>query len=172
MGVADQYIMESLSVVPYYLANDPLILNCSLHELENAMSNMFATAFWADANWDNSFNMTIANMSGSSVARNQAVRESRVSVVLVPHQVSQLSSSMPPLIVGLVISAILLAIAAPFFLSFERSHASVNDLGILQVLWLLKNDVMANVDEPTIDNLRKAGMAEYDWESKEVIQSK
>jgi hypothetical protein len=75
------------------------------------------------------------------------------------------------LIVGLITSAILLIIAAPSFLSPQRNDTQVDNLGILQVLWLVGDEVVADIDDPTTDKLRRAGMIEYDFRARRRLST-
>ena len=76
---------------------------------------------------------------------------------------------MQQLVFGLAASAILLVIAASQFLFFGHIDTAVDGLGLLQVLWLRENhtpiNAIASIHEPSIHNLRKAGMVKNELHS-------
>lgn len=66
---------------------------------------------------------------------------------------------------GLGTSAVLLALAVLLVRAPDGHDAAINTVGVLQLLWLVNGrpslrEQVSQVDEPTIDNLRAAGMFE------------
>lgn len=158
VSVQEQYLMENLGF-PAPFSSTGSNATFLLHDLENAMSNMFATLFWSDVNM---------GAAGSSTDR----REQRLSTVKISQPKVRVVASMTPLQIGLAASLVLLTTAAPFFLSPLRTPSKVDTLGILQVLWLLREDAVANVVDPTTENLRAAGMVGYDFREDRLASSR
>ncbi|KAJ7575894.1 hypothetical protein C8J56DRAFT_405367 [Mycena floridula] len=74
--------------------------------------------------------------------------------------VSELQINRLPVIAGLVLS-ILLLIIAPALVGWkpdERHKASIDNLGVLEILWLDGSRQIPDVEDPSTGNLRHAGM--------------
>ncbi|KAJ7580791.1 hypothetical protein C8J56DRAFT_1029836 [Mycena floridula] len=115
----------------------------SLHELENAIEDYTAKLFWSTL-----YLSDLTNTSQVPVFMTETVSELQIN--LLPSQV----------ITGLVLSIFLL-IVAPSLVGWnpnERYKASVDNLGVLEILWLDGSREIADVEDPSTGNLRRAGM--------------
>ncbi|KAJ7893054.1 hypothetical protein B0H14DRAFT_3125868 [Mycena olivaceomarginata] len=119
------------------------VASVKLHDFENAIEDYTAAMFW----------------SLSYLRRAPIVRE-----VLVPgvQLVSELQLTAVAVIAGLIFSAGLLVMAPVLagFKSERRDNKSVDDLGVLEILWLAGAGAeISAVDEPDSEHLRKVGMS-------------
>ncbi|KAF9034661.1 hypothetical protein BDZ89DRAFT_1130578 [Hymenopellis radicata] len=159
------YLMNSLKLYPEN-SNQGAFRNASsnatLHELENAISGLVAGAVWADMNLktDNITDQNVQAFSRDRGPTTQVLAQASVDVI---SQSSRLNLNLLPIILGLV-STIMLLILAGEIIWAARQASELDGLGGLHLLWLTSNNAdvhrtMGSVGEPTMANLRSAGMA-------------
>ncbi|KAJ7572192.1 hypothetical protein C8J56DRAFT_1078657 [Mycena floridula] len=154
LSQAESFILDAISVSPstdqswvnsWPISSDNApsikIATVPLHELENAIEDYTAKLFWS-----------ALYLSG--------LRNTTKVPVLMTEIVSELQINLLPVIAGLVLS-ILLLIIAPSLVGWkpnEKYKASVDNLGVLEILWLDGSREIADVEDPSTGNLRRAGM--------------
>ncbi|KAJ7600228.1 hypothetical protein C8J56DRAFT_5588 [Mycena floridula] len=154
LSQADSSILDAISVSPAtnqsWLLDRPIssddapsvkIATVPLHELEKAIEDYTAKLFWSA--------LYLSGLSSTTQAS-----------VFMTEIVSELQINLLPVIAGLVLS-ILLLIIAPALVGWkpnERYKASVDNLGVLEILWLDGSREIAEVEDPSTGNLRRAGM--------------
>ncbi|KAJ7600248.1 hypothetical protein C8J56DRAFT_1073026 [Mycena floridula] len=154
LSQAESFILDTISVSPStnqsWLLDRPIssnnapsvkIATVPLHELEKAIEDYTAKLFW-------------------SALYLSDLRNTTKIPVLMTEIVSELQINILPVIAGLVLS-ILLLIIAPALVGWkpnEKYQASVDNLGVLEILWLDGSREIADVKDPSTGNLRRAGM--------------
>ncbi|KAJ7600278.1 hypothetical protein C8J56DRAFT_1156711 [Mycena floridula] len=154
LSQAESFILDAISVLPstdqswlYDLPkssdNVPSVkvATVPLHELEKAIEDYTAKLFWSA--------LYLSDLPNTSLVP-----------VFITEIVSELQVNLLPVIAGLVLS-ILLLIIAPALVGWkpnERYKVSVGNLGVLEILWLDRSKEIADVEDPSTRNLRRAGM--------------
>ncbi|KAJ7576486.1 hypothetical protein C8J56DRAFT_1117436 [Mycena floridula] len=154
LSQTESFILDAISVSPStnqsWLLDRPIssdsapsvkIATVYLHELEKAIEDYIAKLFWSA--------LYLSDVSNT----NQVP-------VFMTEIVSELQINLLPVMAGLVLS-ILLLIIAPALVGWkpnERYKSSVDDLGVLEILWLDGSREIADVKDPSTGNLRRAGM--------------
>ncbi|EIW84523.1 hypothetical protein CONPUDRAFT_135900 [Coniophora puteana RWD-64-598 SS2] len=133
----------------------------TLHELENAMAGVTAAAFYSALHSQpNALDDTI--MLPSQSASIGAVM-SGVSEMTYMTAASRLHLNIPNIGIGLAASTLLLALAITLVRNPDGPEPLVAGAGILQTIWLSQGNPafrerVARVEEPTLEQLRGAGM--------------
>ncbi|KAJ7600236.1 hypothetical protein C8J56DRAFT_1037836 [Mycena floridula] len=154
LSQAESFILDAISVSPStnqsWLWDNPIlsdnapsikIARVPLHELEKAIEDYTAQLFWSA-------------LYLSDLRNTGEVQVSMIGIV------SELQINLLPVIAGLVLS-ILLLIIAPALVGWKpngRYKASVDNLGVLEILWLDGSREITHVQDPSTGNLRRAGM--------------
>ncbi|KII84282.1 hypothetical protein PLICRDRAFT_32355 [Plicaturopsis crispa FD-325 SS-3] len=149
------YIMQRLGLYPEDTNSVFNIGTTTLHDFENTLATMSASLYWAAANIE-SDQFAPPGFNNSLGGHAELLRgEARIST----------TEARLNLAVGLGTSAVLLALAVLLVRAPDGYDAAINTVGVLQLLWLVNGrpslrEQVSQVDEPTIDNLRAAGMFE------------
>ncbi|KAJ7572366.1 hypothetical protein C8J56DRAFT_1175345 [Mycena floridula] len=154
LSQAESFILDAISVSPstnqswaldWPISSDNApsvkIAKVPLHELEKAIEDYTAKLFW------------------SALYLNDLRNTAQVPVFMT-EIVSELQINRLPVIAGLVLS-ILLLIIAPALVGWKpdkRHKASIDNLGVLEILWLDGSRQIPDVEDPSTGNLRRAGM--------------
>ncbi|KAK0470279.1 uncharacterized protein EV420DRAFT_103005 [Desarmillaria tabescens] len=166
LTVVEQFVMENLGLHPTLL-DSPVrqAPQIALHDLENSLASATAASYWAalyakagglkddDPNdAANSKNIVATPMTGNAT-------------IAYAYTATRLNINLLPLLAGLVASICLLLLS--FRLvgkgSREGEDSDIDAIGVLQILWLMSmrpdlQKIISEVDDPTVDNLRKSGM--------------
>ncbi|KAI0092971.1 hypothetical protein BDY19DRAFT_882262 [Irpex rosettiformis] len=161
LTIAEKFLNDRLNIrlsTQYAYARNTSV---ALADLELALEDMTAAIYWSAANYvADSKNLDGSNFFSGSETINVAVQ--------VFNPAAQLNVCCQHLLVGFLASLTLLII----FLLIIRTpedhatlHAEMTMTGLLQLVWLLgrgssAQDMVAEVDFPTTDNLRKAAKFE------------
>ncbi|KAJ7454375.1 hypothetical protein FB451DRAFT_1517922 [Mycena latifolia] len=155
---ADKYLIEQLDL-PGDNSSKPLRSNVTLHDVENILSALVASMFWtrhvSPADSAPTLRPYVPFLLKSNVTADVVYLEVRVELAIIAVSV------------GLVASIALLLLSLPYSL-LHRDKENDRDLpldgtGILHAMWLYRNHpeletLLEQVEHPTNDNLRSAGM--------------
>ncbi|KAJ7827736.1 hypothetical protein B0H13DRAFT_2438961 [Mycena leptocephala] len=175
-STADIYLIQKLNLP---VANhNTSTLNVTLHEVENALSTIVASMFWTYSNSSGSFPPTYTAVAAGAAAQGMSdpLSDAPTPILLqgnatVTERFTQarLELSIIAVSAGLAISIILFLLALPSLLfhqgSTDDKDRSVNGTGILHAIWLYRNHpeldaLLEQVEHPTDDNLRSAGLVQ------------
>ncbi|KAJ7873964.1 hypothetical protein B0H13DRAFT_2348828 [Mycena leptocephala] len=174
-SVADIYLIQKLNLPA---ANHNSIMNVTLHEVENALSIIVASMFWTLGHIPPSHRAISSSIRGlpngtsqdslSDVPKSPILLLGNANVTEIFAQ-ARLELSIIAVSAGLAISIILMLLALPSLLfhqgSTDDKNLSVNGTGILHAIWLYRNHpeletLLEQVEHPTDDNLRAAGLVQ------------
>ncbi|KAJ7193131.1 hypothetical protein GGX14DRAFT_593206 [Mycena pura] len=160
-------LMQQLGLNPHSAVNTaPDVSNQSataqviyLHDIENALSNLVASIFWAGGNVHPS-PLAIQGQFGSDNLPNLSAGNATVKQVVLA---ARLDMSLPAVSIGLAGSIILLILIGWISIGTNRSNLPLAHLGLLQIIWIFEHhpelhEILEQVDDPTDDNLRSAGL--------------
>ncbi|KAI0949069.1 hypothetical protein AcW1_008776 [Taiwanofungus camphoratus] len=147
--------MENLGI--FLGGNFPSI---TLSQFENVLANLTALMYWA-----------AGNIATDTFIREQNVADRTYYAALLPGEAmgalteSRLNSVWPQVIIGLVTSVSLLVLATVTSHGIGDRNTPVDSLGVLELMWLIRDqpalqDAVGQVNNPTPENLRAAGMFE------------
>ncbi|KAJ7600176.1 hypothetical protein C8J56DRAFT_1072926 [Mycena floridula] len=154
LSQAESFILDAISISPstnqswledYPISSDNApsvkVATVPLHELEKAIEDYTAKLFW-------------------SALYLSDLRITSLVPVSMTEIVSELQINLLPVIAGLVLSILLLIIAPALvgWKSNKRYKGSVDNLGILEILWLDGSREIGDIEDPSSGNLRRAGM--------------
>ncbi|KAJ7883795.1 hypothetical protein B0H13DRAFT_2537894 [Mycena leptocephala] len=174
-SVADIYLIKKLNLPA---ANHNSTLNVTLHDVENALSIIVASMFWTlghippthRAAGDAVLGLPNGTQLTSlfDMPKSPILLQGNATVTEIFTQ-ARLELSIIAVSAGLAISIILMLLALPSLLydqgSTDDKDLSVNGTGILHAIWLYRNHpeldtLLEQVEHPTDDNLRAAGMVQ------------
>ncbi|KAK0477569.1 hypothetical protein IW261DRAFT_1632962, partial [Armillaria novae-zelandiae] len=164
LTVVEQFVMEDLGLHSILLDSPvrpaPVI---ALHDLENSIASATAASYWAALyakagglknddpyNVDNVNNFKVEAMAGNAT-------------ITYPYTAMRLNINLIPVAVGLGASIGLLVLAYQVVGKPIAGDSGVDTIGVLQILWLMRTRpdlqrVISEVEEPSVDNLRRTGM--------------
>ncbi|PBK60961.1 hypothetical protein ARMSODRAFT_1026046 [Armillaria solidipes] len=164
LTVVEQFVMEDLGLHSILLDSPvrpaPVI---TLHDLENSIASATAASYWAvlyakagglknddPYNVDNVNNFKVEAMAGNAA-------------ITYPYTAMRLNINLIPVAVGLGASIGLLVLAYQLIGKPIAGDSGVDTIGVLQILWLMRTRpdlqrLISEVDEPSVDNLRRTGM--------------
>ncbi|KAJ7229942.1 hypothetical protein GGX14DRAFT_581646 [Mycena pura] len=138
-----------------------------LHDIENALSNLVASIFWAGANVNASLldtsSLAIQGQIGSVSLPNVSAGNATVQQVV---SAARLNMSLPAVSIGLAGSILLLVLIGWISTGTNSSNPPLAHLGLLQIIWIFEHHpelhkIVEQVDDPTDDNLRSAGLVNH-----------
>ncbi|KAJ7192328.1 hypothetical protein GGX14DRAFT_595889 [Mycena pura] len=134
-----------------------------LHDIENALSNLVASIFWAGGNVHLS-PLAIQSQFGSVNLPNVSAGNATVQQVV---SAARLNISLPAVSIGLAGSILLLVLIGWISIGTNNSNPPLARLGLLQIIRIFEHhpelhEILEQVDDPTDDNLRSAGMVNID----------
>ncbi|KAJ7437394.1 hypothetical protein FB451DRAFT_178349 [Mycena latifolia] len=156
---ADKYLIEQLDL-PGLNDSKPLRSNVTLHDVENILSTLVASMFWtlghvSPAESAPTLRPYVPFLLKSNTTADVVYVEVRADLTIIA------------ISVGLAASIALLLLSLPYSL-LHRDKENDRDLpldgtGILHAMWLYRNHpelekLLEQVEHPTNDNLRSAGM--------------
>ncbi|KAJ7610615.1 hypothetical protein DFH06DRAFT_1485488 [Mycena polygramma] len=169
LSVMDEYLMERLSLDPSWIStktepvSKPVL---ALHEIENAISALFATAFWLMGHVrPDPLEMRYSlrgdtNLGGELVppalaAGNTTVAQHSLQIRL---EISLIAVSL-----GLGVSILLVIVALPYAVAGSGTRSPVDSISILQTIWIFRrhdnlSHSLHQVADPNEANLRTAGL--------------
>ncbi|KAK0494038.1 hypothetical protein EDD18DRAFT_1403012 [Armillaria luteobubalina] len=164
LTVIEQFVMEDLGLHSTLL-DSPVrpAPQIALHDLENSVSSATAASYWAalyakagGLKDDDPYN--IANVNNFAVNA-----MSGNATITYPYTATRLNINLLPLLAGLGVSIGLLLLAFRLTGAPIVGDSGIDTIGVLQILWLMRTRpdlqrIISDVDEPSTDNLREAGM--------------
>ncbi|KAJ7635399.1 hypothetical protein FB45DRAFT_1057235 [Roridomyces roridus] len=166
-SLADIYLYQAL-ILPSGNAS-----SIRLHDLENALSNVVASVFWTIGHNP----MTAASMYSPFDNDLDALSQTFQPPILLQgsaqvtevYQAERLELNIVAVSLGLATSVLLLTLTLPALLSrhlnsdSDGGHKAIGGTGLLHAIWLYRNHpelekLLDQVDNPTDENLRAAGM--------------
>ncbi|KAJ7510553.1 hypothetical protein B0H11DRAFT_2183421 [Mycena galericulata] len=159
--VADLYLLQKLNLFPSWdNESTQATANVTLHDVENALSALFAAMVWTVAHippiYGSVFNCSNISctddgvnpfilLSGNATAM-ETVTQARLDVAA-----------------GLTASIILLFLSLFFGGPKNDTELPITELGVLHTIWLYRNHpelktLLSQVEHPTTESLRKAGL--------------
>ncbi|KAF7326726.1 hypothetical protein MSAN_02500600 [Mycena sanguinolenta] len=171
LNIGDVYLIQKLNMPA---ANHSNTQNITLHDFENALATLVASMFWTLGHIQPSYKSivgTIDPFANGTITNSLNYVSS--PIMLLPGTANiteifaetQLELSIIAVSAGLVVSIILMAVALPLLRGSEFDEdLPVNGTGILHTIWLYRNHpglrrILEQVEHPTDENLRAAGMA-------------
>ncbi|KAK0445046.1 uncharacterized protein EV420DRAFT_1721221 [Desarmillaria tabescens] len=164
LTVVEQFVMEDLGLHPILLDSPvrpaPVV---TLHGLENSLASATAASYWSALyakagglknddpyNVENVNNYQVAAMAGNAT-------------ITYPYTAMRLNINLIPVAVGLGASIGLLILAYQLVGKPIAGDSGVDTIGVLQILWLMRTRpdlqrLISEVDEPSVDNLRRTAM--------------
>ncbi|KAJ7023517.1 hypothetical protein C8F04DRAFT_180802 [Mycena alexandri] len=174
-SAADMYLLQKLNLHEpnsTYSPNDTV----TLHDVENALSSLVAAMFWTSTHilpsLGTQYNTTDESATGTPEAipfatvaapKNPVPLSRGITTVTGASTEGRLDSSLIAIIAGLVASILLALLALPSIYSGRDRDIPIDGTGILHAIWMYRNHpeldvLLPQVDDPTNDNLRQAGM--------------
>ncbi|KAK0444035.1 hypothetical protein EV421DRAFT_2035066 [Armillaria borealis] len=164
LTVVEQFVMEDLGLHSTLL-DSPVrpAPQIALHDLENSISSATAASYWAalyakagGLKDDDPYN--IANVNNFAVNA-----MSGNATITYPYTATRLNINLLPLLVGLGASIGLFLLAFRLTGTPIVGDSGIDTIGVLQILWLMRTRpdlqrIISDVDEPSTDILREAGM--------------
>ncbi|KAJ6472428.1 hypothetical protein C8R45DRAFT_1164030 [Mycena sanguinolenta] len=167
VSVADTYMAEQLNLP--VAQNQSNTQNITLHDFENALSTLVASMFWTMGHIQPSRTQNLAytrfpngTISGAAVANFS-------SPILLPGNaniIEEFAETQLEVSAGLVVSILLMVVSLPLSRgSKSDGDLSIRGTGMLHAIWLYRNNpeldrLLEQVEDPTDENLREAGMRE------------
>ncbi|KAF8214817.1 hypothetical protein K438DRAFT_2138348 [Mycena galopus ATCC 62051] len=144
----EEYLMEWLGLEPSWISTgvEPSsVPTLALHDIENALSALMATAFWLRTE----LVPPVLAVAQTLIPRLELHIRLQISVIAVS--------------IGLGASILMCLMTVPYALSDSGSQLSVEKTGLLQIIWIFRrhtelNDSLPQVADPTDTNLRTAGL--------------
>ncbi|KAJ7192333.1 hypothetical protein GGX14DRAFT_595902 [Mycena pura] len=144
-------------------------------------SNLVASTFWAGGNVHLSplavqsqfGSVTLPNVAAGNATVQQVVSAARLNLTFVNILLAlntcinfmfiQIKISLPAVSIGLAGSILLLVLIGWISIGTNNSNPPLARLGLLQIIWIFEHhpelhEILEQVDDPTDDNLRSAGM--------------
>ncbi|KAJ6474834.1 hypothetical protein C8R45DRAFT_1010680 [Mycena sanguinolenta] len=136
-----------------------------LHDIENALSNLVALNFWIGGHvdqsslalqaWETIYNYGAPVSSPTLTTANATVEQ----VILA----ARLDMSLAAVLISLAVSVLLLLLVFVLSMGQRSQNLYLTNMGFLQSIWVFEHhpelsDILEQVEEPTDDNLRAAGM--------------
>ncbi|KAJ6481908.1 hypothetical protein C8R45DRAFT_1076052 [Mycena sanguinolenta] len=147
------------TTIPQSITVEPLCL----HDIENAIAALVASTFWIGGHVRTS-TLRIENLLESNEKINVPILLTGPNVT-VSHEVlaARLDVRVPAITIGLAASILLLILVLLFSRDFGGSYPYLTSLGFLQIIWVFEHhpeipDILEQVEDPTDDNLRAAGL--------------
>ncbi|KAJ7189508.1 hypothetical protein GGX14DRAFT_609220 [Mycena pura] len=155
-------LMQQSGLHPSQPDSDQLVTAAQviyLHDIENTLSNLIASIFWAGGNVHAS-PLAIQGQFGSVNPPNVSAGNATVQHVV---SAARLNMSLPAVSIGLAGSIVLLVLSGWIFIGTNNSIPPFARLGLLQIIWIFEHhpelhEILEQVDDPTDDNLRSAGL--------------
>ncbi|KAJ6568910.1 hypothetical protein B0H19DRAFT_1373327 [Mycena capillaripes] len=170
ISVADLYLIQKFNLAVTEVSKRPS--NVTLHDLENVLSTIVATIFWTLGH--------VLPLHGFTVnGRDQHVllEPPPVPPILLKGNATvseivtetRFTLNIIAVVVGLAATIVLALVSLRFslFHKISRDHedVTIDGAGILHTIWLYRNQpelqtILEQVEDPTNNNLRKAGMVD------------
>ncbi|KAK0433723.1 hypothetical protein EV421DRAFT_1378685 [Armillaria borealis] len=159
-----KFVLEDIGLYPVLL-DSPIRSGSkvvTLHDLENSLASATAASYWAVL-------YTIGGGMRDSDPSNAANNNYKVAAAAgnatmeYPYTVMRLTINLTPLLMGQVASILLFILVRRLVGRPVRSDSGIDTVGLLQIVWFMRarpelQRIIADVDRPTVEHLRKAGM--------------
>ncbi|KAF8186112.1 hypothetical protein K438DRAFT_1836054 [Mycena galopus ATCC 62051] len=161
-------IMQQLGLNPVY-GLDPNTTSQSivpkalyLHDIENALSNLVASMFWIGGHVNQS-TLTLQDLETILGPLHPPTLSTGNTIVEPVILAARLDMSFMAVSIGLGASILLLILVFVFSMGHRSPIPYLNSMGFLQTIWVFEHhpelsDILEQVEAPTDDNLREAGM--------------
>ncbi|KAJ7167907.1 hypothetical protein C8R46DRAFT_1350814 [Mycena filopes] len=187
ISLADLYIIQKLNFRGENLTDldNSNYKTVFLHELENALGEVVAAMFWTLAN----IQPTAGNVLDSTNLGPAYVPPSTAGPTFLAGNATaiqiqargRLDLSIIAIVGGLVASVALTLLSLPSSIVFHKrveaqeDYIPVDGTGLLHVIWLYRNHPeieaqLEQVEHPTDENLRRAGMIPVKWKGGGVLR--
>ncbi|KAJ7169250.1 hypothetical protein C8R43DRAFT_121053 [Mycena crocata] len=164
ISIADEYVVQRFN-----LLGDSPPPHLLLHEVENTLASLTSAIFWLLGHIP-LVHKSLLNLNGTvdkwRVENPFFLNEGRATIMEVSVK-TRLNLNIIAILTGLFSAIMLTALTLPFSRTFSHSAAGcegrIHGTGFLQAIWLYRDDPelklsLPQVDDPTEDNLRAAGM--------------
>ncbi|CCM00625.1 uncharacterized protein FIBRA_02661 [Fibroporia radiculosa] len=156
--IVEQNLMESVGLFP----GTSIQTTVTLDRFENALANLTASLYWAESRILPSMRSYQMGMQQLNLANNGLFSVVNGSVV-VTQLAARLNLNILPISMGLAASFVLLVLSVLLTRGKRDDDIAVQSFGILDLAWLISKqyelrEIVGRVENPTIDNLRAAGM--------------
>ncbi|KAJ7091742.1 hypothetical protein C8R44DRAFT_750382 [Mycena epipterygia] len=164
ISVGDMYLVRKLNLHPQ---NFSAPSNVTLHDVENALSELVASMFWTLGHKAPTHQIGYRGPSGDGNPYTSSVIDAPNAIFLLPGNVTVTEFSLETrldIAGGLAASIALALLALPHSLRTKGEEETlVHGTGVLHAIWLYRNHpeldaVLEQVEHPTDKNLRSAGM--------------
>ncbi|KAI0938476.1 hypothetical protein AcV5_000153 [Taiwanofungus camphoratus] len=153
----EQFLLDRLGINPMISNSD---INVTLHDFENTLADLIASSYWA------AVNLMSPNVSIDDYGTPQEYIGLQSGQAVAAQIAFCLNLNTVPLVIGFGASILLLILATVMTRVSDHKAGPINTLGVLQVVWLahehpVLGERIGQVNEPTTENLREAGMFEF-----------
>ncbi|KAJ6491099.1 hypothetical protein C8R45DRAFT_1138153 [Mycena sanguinolenta] len=174
LSAADDYLIQNLDLFP--TDSSPPRPNVTLHELENALSDIVASMFWTLGHKPGAApsSLTLSKVNESFVRYTDSNKTipgpfllDGFAEVTSNFPLGRLNLSIIAVTAGLAASILLLLLSLPNSLlcggpTSDDNDIQIDGIGFLHAIWLYRNHpeletLLDQVEHPTTDNLRWAG---------------
>ncbi|CCM02482.1 uncharacterized protein FIBRA_04582 [Fibroporia radiculosa] len=156
--VVEQYLIQTFNMTP----GEPLQTTLTLDQIENGLANLTASLYWAESS-------LLPNMRSFQLYlyENGPPNKTLFSVergsVIAAQLAARLNLNILPISIGLAASLVLLALSISLTRGKNNKDIAIQSFGILDLAWLISEkyelrEIVGRVEDPTIENLRAAGM--------------
>ncbi|KAJ7486745.1 hypothetical protein FB451DRAFT_1534777 [Mycena latifolia] len=163
-SVADVYLIQKLNLHPE--PGSDVRSNMTLHELENALSEVVAAMFWTCHIPPTQGAYAIGDPNGIAFTYTHKISNPFLLQRGSAKVGETVTQARLDVVAGLAASIALMLLSLPYSLfsggAHEDSDLPMNGTGILHAIWLYRNHpeletLLEQVEHPTDDNLREAG---------------
>ncbi|CCM00617.1 uncharacterized protein FIBRA_02653 [Fibroporia radiculosa] len=159
--IVEQNLMESFDLFP----GSPIQTTVTLDQFENALANLTASLYWAEASVlpsMRSYQLSMQQLNLADEASNMGLFSVDNGNVVVAQLAARLNLNILQISIGLATSFVLLILSIPLTRG-KHDDIVVQSSGILDLAWLISEqyelrEIVGRVEDPTIENLRAAGM--------------
>ncbi|PBK88744.1 hypothetical protein ARMGADRAFT_355974 [Armillaria gallica] len=162
--VIEQFVLEDLGLYPVLL-DSPVKSGSkviTLHDLENSLASATAASYWA-ALYTTGGGMKDNDPSHATNNNYKVAAAAGNATMQYTYTVMQLTTNLAPLLMGQVGSILLFILVWCLVGRPVRSESGIGTVDLLQIVWFMHarpelQRIIADVDMPTVEHLRKAGM--------------
>ncbi|KAF7336351.1 hypothetical protein MVEN_02183600 [Mycena venus] len=175
-SVADLYLIQKFNLAATEAFKRPS--NVTLHDFENALSTIVATVFWTLGHVPLSYGEIESGRSPvAEYDQRYFLKPPRWVPILLKGNATvseictetRLTMNIVAIVVGLSAAMVLALVSLRYSFLYEvprdREDVTIDGAGILHTIWLYRNHselagILGQVEDPTNNNLRKAGMVD------------
>ncbi|KAJ7762980.1 hypothetical protein B0H16DRAFT_1805793 [Mycena metata] len=170
VSVAEMYIIQKLNLHPANISDAPITV--MLHDLENTLAEIVAGMFWTLGNIQPTSGPVMTNISTpTQIGDRITPLPSFEAMLLPPKSKPKRDWIIIAIATGLTASVILAFLTLPSVIlnkTASQKEIPIEGTGMLHAIWLYRNDReleadLEQVEHPTDENLRQAGMVKVRW---------